>query len=135
MAYEPRSKMSSGVIGLQFVSKEKKSQARFLRINATDTEKLLWESIRNRKLGGFKFRRQQIIEGFIADFYCEAAKLVLEIDGGVHDIDAQQVIDKHRDIVFKLRGISVLRIRNEMLLADSGRSFNLILDTIKKRIG
>lgn len=135
MPYNPRSKISSGVIGLQFVSDDKKSQARLLRANLTDTEKFIWESLRNRKLGGYKFRRQQIIKGFIADYYCEEAKLVVEIDGSIHDTDEQKKIDEHRDAVFKLRGIAVLRITNEMINTDSERCLNLILDTVKQRIG
>ena len=64
---------------------------RELRQSATNAEKILWEYLRNRKLEGLKFRRQHPIDKFIADFYCHEKKLVVELDGAVHDekINAQ----------------------------------------------
>ena len=59
-------------------------QARHMRADPTQAEALLWEKLRKRQLGGLKFRRQHVIHFFIVDFYCPAAKLVLEIDGSVH---------------------------------------------------
>ena len=90
------SKISSGVILLQKVDKDKKRQARALRKKPTEAESVLWEHLRNRKLDGLKFRRQQIIEGFIVDFFCHNLKLVIELDEEVHDIPDQKVIDEHR---------------------------------------
>lgn len=58
--------------------------ARKLRQDATPPERMLWHLLRNRRLGGYKFRRQQPIGPFIADFYCEAASLVVEWDGHSH---------------------------------------------------
>jgi very-short-patch-repair endonuclease len=49
----------------------------------TEAENILWQSLRGSRLAGLKFRRQQVIEGFIADFFCHGAKLVVEIDGPV----------------------------------------------------
>lgn len=58
--------------------------AKKLRKNQTDAEKLMWHLLRNRQLASAKFRRQQPIEGYIADFYCHKHKLVIELDAGQH---------------------------------------------------
>ena len=58
--------------------------ARELRRNLTEAEKILWQELRNRKLGGFKFRRQHPINKFVADFYCHEVKLIVELDGSQH---------------------------------------------------
>ncbi len=64
-------------------------RARELRQSSTLAEKALWERLRNRQLSGFKFRRQHHIERFIVDFYCAAARLVIEIDGGIHQAQVE----------------------------------------------
>ena len=69
----------------QIVTKEKLECAKELRREMTPAEKLLWQEIRANKLG-VRFRRQQIIQGFIVDFYCHRAWLVVEVDGDVHDL-------------------------------------------------
>jgi very-short-patch-repair endonuclease len=107
--------MASGTIGIQYVTGEKVEHARALRRNMTPTETFLWEYLRNRKCGGFKFRRQQIIEGFVADFYCEVAQLVVEVDGGIHDDSEVKKNDEHRETVFKARGITTIRFKNEVV--------------------
>jgi very-short-patch-repair endonuclease len=60
-------------------------QARELRQELTPAEKVLWQALRDKQLAGFKFRRQHPIDRFIADFYCAACKLIVELDGGIHD--------------------------------------------------
>jgi very-short-patch-repair endonuclease len=62
-------------------------------------------------LNGLHFRRQQIIDGFIADFYCHAARLVIEVDGEIHQKQAEY--DTERDRILLARGLRLLRIRNE----------------------
>ena len=70
-------------------------RARRLRNDATDSERHLWRHLRNRQLGGFRFRRQVPLQGFVADFACFEAKLVIELDGGQH---AESVAyDEQRD--------------------------------------
>lgn len=108
-------KMSSGVIRLQNVTEQKLSDARDLRQNMTPAEQILWDNLRNRQCGGFKFRRQQVIEGFVADFYCEKAKLVVEVDGGIHSEESQKELDEHRDKVFQSRNIKTIRFPNNMV--------------------
>jgi very-short-patch-repair endonuclease len=111
-------KPSSGLTRLQRVSGEKLRDARALRRKMTPAEKALWELVRGRKCNGFKIRRQQIVEGFFTDFYCEKAKLAIEIDGGVHDNPEQQEIDRHREKVFQARGIKTIRFGNEHVLGN-----------------
>ncbi len=82
----------------------------------TEAESLLWERLRRNQLQGFHFRRQQVIDGFIVDFYCHAAALVLEVDGGVHA--AQAAYDQERNLVLAWRGLRVLRVRNDEVLRD-----------------
>ena len=74
------------IIPGQRVAKEKLERARELRREMTPAEKILWHELRGNKLG-VHFRRQQIIEGFIVDFYCHQAGLVIELDGSVHEED------------------------------------------------
>ncbi len=82
----------------------------------TPAECALWERLRRNQLPGFHFRRQQVIDGFIVDFYCHAAGLVIEVDGGVHA--AQGEYDEQRDLVLSRRGLRVLRIGNDEVLRN-----------------
>jgi very-short-patch-repair endonuclease len=76
----------------------------------TFEERTLWRAIRNNALSGLHFRRQQVIAGFIVDFYCACARLVIEVDGPVHI--GRKDYDAERDQAFSELGISVLRLRN-----------------------
>jgi len=92
------------VVG-QSVWSEKVARAKELRRAMTSEEKLVWERVRANRLYGLSFRRQQIIDGYIIDFYCHAAAVVVEIDGPVHE---QQVIaDSYRDRALTHRGFKV----------------------------
>ncbi|MBN1129303.1 MAG: endonuclease domain-containing protein [Chitinispirillaceae bacterium] len=108
--------MKSGLIFYQKVTGKKMKFSRQLRKKMTDAEKALWKRLRNRQVAGLKFRRQQVIEGFIADFYCEELKLVIEVDGSIHQRREQIEYDAHRDQVFKNRGIKVIRFSNDMVM-------------------
>ena len=115
----------SGVIKLQHLSDGKLRQARTLRRNMTPAEKVLWENLRRNQLG-VKFRRQQIIQGFIADFYCDSAKLVIEVDGSVHGTPEQKIIDKQRRTVFENRGLREIRFVNSQIESDLENVINMI---------
>ena len=92
------------------------SIARKLRSNQTDAELKLWLQLRGRRLGGLKFRRQVPIAGFIADFACEEAKLIVELDGGQH---AEQTKgDTERTEILQVAGFMVLRFWNNEVLAN-----------------
>jgi very-short-patch-repair endonuclease len=101
------------VVG-QHVTAEKKIVSRGMRHEMTRAEMILWERLRNRQVGNAKFRRQQIIAGFIADFYCHEHALVIEVDGSTHE--AQH--DAERDAVFQGKGISTLRVMNTGVLSN-----------------
>lgn len=93
------------------VYQEKKELAKRFRKEPTRAEEKAWNLLRSRRCMGLKFRRQQVIGGFIVDFYCPALGLVLEVDGGVHD--RQEAQDKEREEVLCALGLRVVRIRNE----------------------
>lgn len=87
-----------------------------MRANPTPAEALLWEHLRNRRLGSLKFRRQYYIDRFIVDFFCSSAKLVVEVDGGVHK--AQQEQDRVREEILSGQGVRVIRFTNEEVITD-----------------
>ena len=87
-----------------------------LRGKMTPSERHLWQYLRANRLGGLHFRRQQIIGRFIADFYCDAARLAVELDGPVHDDQAEY--DAERDRVIEGFGLRVLRFTNDESWAD-----------------
>jgi len=100
-----------------------KKRARELRSNATQSETLLWKELRNRKLCGYKFLRQHPIvynpygsgvKYFVADFYCDIKKTVIELDGPVHENNLEY--DQFRDDEMVNLGLHILRIKNEELL-------------------
>ena len=76
----------------------------------------MWERLRANRLQGIHFRRQQVIDGYVADFYCHSAGLVIELDGPIH-LD-QQEEDAYRDNVLSAHGLTVLRIANASIAND-----------------
>ena len=91
-------------------------RARELRRTMTESERLLWSHLRNRQLGGLKFRRQHPIGPFIVDFYCAAKRLVVEVDGRIHEGQGDR--DAVRTENLEEHGYRVIRFRNERVLAD-----------------
>jgi len=94
------------------------SRARELRKKMTGAEKLLWQELRNKKLKGFKFRRQHPISFYIVDFYCHELKLVIEVDGKYHDQEEQKIKDKERTTVIKRHGLHIIRFTNEEVFTN-----------------
>lgn len=86
-------------------------KAKELRQKQTSAEQMLWQCLRANQLHGAKFRRQHNIGQYIVDFYCHAAKLVIELDGGIHELQKDR--DSDRDTYLKSNGLQVLRIQNE----------------------
>ncbi len=89
-----------------------------LRKPLTPAEKVLWQLLRNRKVKGFKFRRQHPIAHYIADFYCHEALLVIELDGAIHERKDVKIKDKLKQDYLESTGITVLRFKNEELFED-----------------
>ena len=105
------------IIAGQKVKPEKAAAARCLRKRMTEAESAIWKQVRRGNIKGLKFRRQQVIDGFIVDFYCEQSGLVIEIDGDVHK--GQVVADKEREAILRERGLTVLRFTNDEVLKDA----------------
>lgn len=92
--------------------------ARNLRRNQTDAEKLLWSKLRNRQLGGIKFRRQYIIHPYIVDFVSIEQKLIVELDGGQHNEQKTKMQDDMRTKYLAEKGYRLLRFWDNDVLKD-----------------
>jgi very-short-patch-repair endonuclease len=106
------------------------SIARKLRSNQTDAELKLWLQLRSRRLGRLKFRRQVPIVGFIADFLCEEAKLIIEVDGGQHAETSTS--DMERTRIMQDAGFEVVRFWNNEVLANIDGVLQRILETAQR---
>ena len=115
------------IIPGQRIAKAKLQRARELRQAMTTAEKALWQELRANKLG-IHFRRQQIIAGFIVDFYCHKAGLVVEVDGYIHDLRQEE--DARREKILNEMGLRIVRFRNEEIL----RNLALVVEKIKKLV-
>lgn len=111
----------------QRVTKEKLQRAKELRREMTPAEKLLWHEVRAKKLG-VRFRRQQVIAGFIVDFYCHRAGLVVEVDGDVHDLQKEE--DERREKVLRELGLRIVRFGNDEVM----RNLSAVVGMIKEAI-
>jgi very-short-patch-repair endonuclease len=94
----------------------KRDMAKDLRANATDCERRLWAQLRGKQFAGFRFRRQQPLGPYIVDFYCSAAKLIIELDGSQHGTDKNVSYDAARDSWLRSQGYCVLRFSNDEFL-------------------
>jgi len=104
-------------------------RARSMRSEMTNEETILWRALRRRQLGGFKFRRQHIIGAYIVDFYCPEEKLVIEVDGPVHE--TQKEYDQLRDEELLALGYQVVRFKNEEILDDLDMVLKKILEVLR----
>lgn len=96
----------------------KQGLAAKLRRDATDVERKLWAHLRSKRLGQLRFRRQQPIGPYVVDFYCSAAKLIVELDGSQHGEESRMLRDEARTAWLNERGYRVLRIWNGDVLRD-----------------
>jgi len=94
----------------------------------TDAERLLWRHLRNRELGGYKFRRQRPIGPYIVDFVCLEKKIVIEVDGGQHA--GQVELDSKRSDYLKEKGYRVLRFWNNEVLQATESVLTVILSSL-----
>jgi very-short-patch-repair endonuclease len=115
------------IVTEQKVTKEKLQRAKELRRNMTSAEKILWEKLRANKMG-VHFRRQQVIVGFIVDFYCHTSALVVEVDGDIHDLQHEE--DLRREKVLTEMGLKIVRFRNDEVL----KNLSKVVERIQKRI-
>jgi very-short-patch-repair endonuclease len=100
------------------VSSKLRSNARALRKNSTDAERILWSELRDHRLIGAGFRPQAPIQNYIADFMCHAAKLVVELDGGQHFSDQNEQADAARSAAIEAQGFKVLRFSNHDVMTN-----------------
>jgi len=115
------------IVTEQKVTKEKLQRAKELRREMTLAEKILWEELRANKLG-VHFRRQQIVQGFIVDFYCHKSALVVEVDGDIHDLQYEE--DVRREKVLSELGLRIVRFRNDDVL----KNLSTVVEKIHKQI-
>jgi very-short-patch-repair endonuclease len=111
-------------------SQELIDRARGLRHNMTDAERVLWNILRRKQLNGYRFRRQHPIARFIVDFLCFKAKLIIELDGGVHQNPEQKEYDENRTHDLEELGFRVVRFQNEEVLFSPQE----VINTIEKLI-
>ncbi len=97
------------------------------RHEPTRAENKFWQQVRGRKLCGLKFRRQHPIERFIVDFFCSEVRLVVEIDGPIHDYTVEE--DKIRQAFLESLALRVLRFTNEEVLLSTDAVLNKVLET------
>jgi very-short-patch-repair endonuclease len=115
------------------VSTKLRSNARTLRKNSTDAERLLWAALRGHRLNGASFRRQVPIENYIADFVCHAALLVIELDGGHHFSDQAERKDAARTAVIEAKGFQVLCFSNHDVMTNRDGILETIAAAVAER--
>ncbi|MDD3080433.1 MAG: endonuclease domain-containing protein [Paludibacter sp.] len=117
---ENRGNMFYGALPIHF------ELARRLRAHPTEAENFLWINLSRIKIEGVRFKRQHPVLYFIADFYCQKAKLIIEVDGGYHDIPEQYCYDRNRDRKLNDLGLKVIHFTNDYVLNN--------IDVVLKRI-
>ncbi|MFZ1320730.1 MAG: endonuclease domain-containing protein [Ignavibacteria bacterium] len=115
-----------------FNRSEHKQKRKDLRNNPTKAEKILWNALKGKKLGGHKFRRQYGVGKYVIDFYCVKEKFAVELDGKVHDRKDSKEYDKVRDEFIDNFEIRIMRIKNEAVENDLDSVLEMILAGIKK---
>jgi very-short-patch-repair endonuclease len=93
-------------------------KARQLRRDQTEAERAIWQKLRELKTEGFHFRHQAPMGKYIADFACQHARIVIEIDGGQHALEDARVADAERTAWLRTRGYTVLRFWNNDVLSN-----------------
>ncbi len=102
------------------------------RSNPTKAEKLLWEIVKGKKIAGYKFRRQHIIGSYIADFVCISQKLIIEVDGLIHQAPENKISDEERSQDLNRLGFNVIRFSNEQVLGEPDKVINKIVKALNE---
>ena len=111
-----------------------KNNARLLRKNMTDAERLIWSRVRRKQILDVQFYRQKPIENFIVDFYAPKIKLVIEIDGGQHYEPEHLQRDKERDAILTGLGLKVLRFDNHAVMTQLDAVLEFIYQSALKQL-
>jgi very-short-patch-repair endonuclease len=123
----PNKKIITG----QNISPELFARLTELRQEMTPAETRLWQHLRAGRLEKFHFRRQQIIDRFIVDFYCHQADLVVEVDGEIHQ--SQKELDEARDDFLRGMGLTVLRFHNQVVMQKMDKVLSIILAACREK--
>lgn len=118
------------IVGGQSVSYEVHERAKKLRREMTPAEKILWKELRTNKLNSLHFRRQQIIHGYFADFYCHQHELIVELDGRIHEL--QKEYDAEREEYLIAIGFRIIRFTNEEINENLKGVLQKIVATCKE---
>ena len=119
---------------MQPYNKSLKLPSRNLRSNMTDAEQWLWQRLRRKQILGLQFYRQKPILNFIVDFYCPAANLVIECDGGQHYTAEGLEADRARDQALAQLGLNMLRFDNRQILTETDAVVDQIYWIAKQRL-
>ena len=98
--------------------------------NPSEAEKALWELLRGKKLDSYKFRRQHIILQFIAGFVCLRKKLIIELDGSIHDLPESKINDQQRTEILESKGYQIIRFKNDEVIHDTDNVLNKITEAL-----
>jgi len=109
------------------------SRSRRLRKDQTPAERLLWQKLRDRRLNGYKFVRQEPIGPCFADFVCREHDLVVEVDGATHWTDEERAHDRCRDAFLKSQGLRILRLTNDDVFSNLEGVCETILAAVENR--
>ncbi|WP_424362024.1 endonuclease domain-containing protein [Methylocystis parvus] len=107
-----------------------RTRSRDLRAAQTSAEALLWGKLRGRRLGGYKFVRQEPIQGFYADFVCREHKLIIEVDGATHSTAEELAHDSRREQALREAGFRILRFQNNEIFHNIDGVCDTILDAL-----
>ena len=119
---------------MQPYNKNLKKPSRDLRNNMTDAEKCLWSKLRAKQILGLQFYRQKPLLNFIVDFYCPAANVVIECDGGQHFTDEGLEADRVRDEALAQFGLKVLRFDNGQVIGQIDGVVEVVFEFISQKI-
>ena len=111
---------------------ETRKFARALRGKLNLPEGLLWRQLKARQLDGLHFRKQHPVDPYVLDFYCDAAKLCVEIDGQGHGFGDRPVRDERRDAWLAERGIRTLRLSARLVLKDMDAALRTIQGAVEE---
>ena len=115
------------------VSTHQRGRAKSLRRAMTRAETLLWRYLKAHRVDGLGFRRQVPMRGYVVDFACHSARVIVELDGESHDFISRQRSDHRRDALFESQGYVVLRFTNEQLLTNLAGVVEVIRQTAWSR--
>jgi very-short-patch-repair endonuclease len=114
----------------QKVSAKQLENAKELRREMTPAEKILWKYLKGNRLNGLHFRRQQIVHGYFADFYCHQHEMIVEVDGGIHEYQ-QEYDAEHEEYLISL-GLRIIRFTNDEITKNLKGVLQKIVEECKR---